>query len=75
MAERVTSITDKILVEIRDALRAGFQRVDARIDHVIDLAGTAAREHEAWLRDHDVRIQRLERRPPRRRPDGPARRR
>lgn len=82
MTNEPTDLTTHVLIQIRDSiakldanLSARLDQTNARIDHYLKLAGEAAREHEQWLRDHDVRIKRLEGHPPRRRPDGPPRRR
>lgn len=71
MTNEPTELTTRVLVEIRDEVG----KLNKRLDNYLKLAGEAAREHEEWLRDHDVRIKRLEGHPPRRRPDGPPRRR
>lgn len=65
------SVTVNVLIQIREEIGL----VKARLENVLDAAGAAAREHEAWLRDHDVRISKLESHPRRRRPDRPPRRR
>ena len=71
MTNEPTDLTTRVLV----AIRAEVGNLNKRLDNHLRLAGEAAREHEEWLRDHDVRIKRLEGHPPRRRPDGPPRRR
>lgn len=78
MTNEPADLTTRVLIQIRDAIASINDRLDttnARLDHYLKLAGESAREHEQWLRDHDVRIKRLEGHPPRRRPDGPPRRR
>jgi hypothetical protein len=80
MSDDVTDVNTTILIEIRDSIRETNARLDAldvrvngRIDHMIDTMGAIWREHEQWLKDHDVKIGRLERHG-RRSPNGPRRR-
>ena len=65
----VPDLAPTILADIRDQI----QQTNARLDNMIGMVGALMREHEDWLRDHDVRIRRVERRG-RRSPHGPRRR-
>jgi hypothetical protein len=86
--DNVVDLNTQILISIRDELgnlrteigglrtemRSGLERVNARLDNLIDTMGGKSRDHERRLTDLEGRVDKLERAGTRRRPTGPRRR-
>ncbi|HEY4221213.1 MAG TPA: hypothetical protein VGO62_07715 [Myxococcota bacterium] len=89
MSDNVQDITTAILIDIRDELRGGFARLDARLDqtnsrldqtnsrldNLIETVGGVTRGHSDRIGALERRVGKLERGGPRRRPQPPRGRR
>jgi hypothetical protein len=81
-SDNVEDITVHILRDIRDGIRstnerleAGFSRLDARFDNLIETMGGSARDHEQRISVLEERMRAVESQGARRRPNEPPRRR